>query len=96
MMMERKAFFVGELKRHYQETISGAHRAEPEAAEGSDQVMLPVGAGTELAGPGGDGFISVITPNSPIGRALQGSRAGDSFEIVIHGRDREWTVVDVC
>jgi len=171
-MMERKAFFVNELKRHYQQLISGAHRAESESAEGADQIrqestrkedtksavelgrmasahrkrrqvaaqelksliafasrglrplgsddtvtlgamvdvrfegeegseertlfVLPVGAGTELTGPGGDGFVSVITPSSPVGRALHGSRAGDSFEIVIAGRDREWTVVDVC
>lgn len=170
--MERKVFFVTELKRHYQQLISGARRAESEAAEGADQIrqestrkedtksavelgrmaaghrkrrqtaaqelesliafasrglralradspvglgalvdvsiegedgseertlfVLPVGAGTELNGPGGDGFVSVITPNSPVGRALQGTRAGDSFEVVIQGRDREWTVVDVC
>jgi transcription elongation GreA/GreB family factor len=172
MVTDRKAFFVEELKRHYQKTISLAHRAESEAAEGADQIraestrkedsksavelgrlasghrkrrqaathelesliafasrsvqslpsnapvalgamvdvsiegeegseertlfVLPVGAGTELSGPGGDGFVSVITPRSPVGRALQGSRAGDSFEIVINGRDREWTVVEVC
>ena len=58
--------------------------------------LLPVGAGNELTGPGGDGFISVVTPNSPVGRALMGSRVADSFEIVIDGKDREWTVVDVC
>jgi transcription elongation GreA/GreB family factor len=67
--------------------------------EGSEErtlFLLPVGAGSELKGPGGDGFVSVVTPASPVGRALQGLRAGDSFEIVIEGKDREWTVVDVC
>ncbi len=58
--------------------------------------LLPVGAGTELSGPGGDGFVSVVTPASPVGRALHGARAGDSFEVVIRGRDREWIVVDLC
>lgn len=58
--------------------------------------ILPVGAGSELNGPGGDGFVSVITPLSPLGRALQGARAGDAVDVVIQGRDREWTVVDVC
>lgn len=58
--------------------------------------FLPVGAGEELTGPGGDGFVVVVTPKSPVGRALMGSRCGDSFEIVVDGRDREWTVVDVC
>ena len=55
-----------------------------------------IGVAPKFSGPGGDGFVSVITPKSPIGRALQGSHAGDSFEIVSKRREREWTVVDVC
>ena len=169
--MDIKAFFVGELKRVYQERIAAAARAEAEAAEEADHVraesrrkedakdaamqgrlasghrrrrmlavsemekllvfaeggirrfkpsdrvdlgalvdvriedekgeeertlfFLPVGAGEELEGPGGDGFVVVVTPRSPVGKALMGSRADDSFEIVVDGRDREWTVVDV-
>lgn len=58
--------------------------------------VLPVGAGTELDGPGGDGFISVVTPESPVGRGLMGAVAGDSFEIATGDHDREWTVIDVC
>jgi transcription elongation GreA/GreB family factor len=58
--------------------------------------LLPVGAGTELRGPGGDGFIRVVSPASPVGRALSGSQVGDAFEIEIEGRDREWTVIDLC
>ena len=57
--------------------------------------FLPVGAGAELQGPGGDGFIVVVTPKSPVGKALMGSQSGDSFEIVVDQRDREWTVIDV-
>jgi transcription elongation GreA/GreB family factor len=57
--------------------------------------FLPVGAGAELSGPGGDGFVVVVTPGSPVGKALMGARIEDSFEIVVDGRDREWTVVDV-
>lgn len=57
--------------------------------------VLPVGAGTEVSGPGGDGFVSVVTPGSPVGRALMGSRAGDGFEIVVDGRERHWTVSGV-
>ena len=70
-----------------------------ETEQGSEErtlFLLPVGAGTELSGPGGDGFISVITPASPVGSALMGAFAGDSFDITIGGHDREWTVVDVC
>jgi transcription elongation GreA/GreB family factor len=58
-------------------------------------ILLPVGAGTELTGPGGDGFLSVITPASPVGRALVGRRAGDIIDVTIGGETREWTVVEV-
>jgi transcription elongation GreA/GreB family factor len=67
-----------------------------EASEERTLFVLPVGAGTELEGPGGDGFISVITPASPVGKAIQGARAGDIVEVVIAGKDREWTIVEVC
>jgi transcription elongation GreA/GreB family factor len=58
--------------------------------------FLPVGAGAELSGPGGDGFVVVVTPRSPVGKALFRSRVGDSFEVVVDGLDREWTVVDLA
>ncbi len=58
-------------------------------------IMLPVGAGTELTGPGGDGFLSVITPASPVGRALMGRRAGDYVEVTINKETREWRLVEV-
>ena len=58
-------------------------------------LVLPVGAGEELSGPDGDGWVQVVTPRSPVGKALVGAREGDSFEVVVDGRDREWTVVDL-
>jgi transcription elongation GreA/GreB family factor len=58
-------------------------------------LFLPVGAGEELTGPGGDGFVVVVTPRSPVGKALMRGRTDDSFEIVVDGRDREWTIVDL-
>lgn len=58
-------------------------------------IVLPVGAGTELTGPGGDGFLSVITPASPVGRALMGRRAGDYVEVTINRETREWKLVEV-
>ncbi len=58
-------------------------------------ILLPVGAGAELPGPGGDGYISVITPASPVGKALIGRKAGDTFEVVIKNESHEWTVVEV-
>lgn len=67
--------------------------------EGSEErtvFVLPVGAGTELAGPGGDGFIQVVTPESPVGRGLMGAARGDSFDVSSGDVDREWTIVDLC
>lgn len=54
--------------------------------------IAPVGAGIELTGPGGDGYLSVVTPSSPVGRAVMGRKAGDVIEIVVAGQMREWTV----
>ncbi len=70
---------------------------ESDAGELEERTLfvLPVGAGTEVSGPGGDGFVSVVTPVSPVGRALVGARAGDSFEITIEGRERHWTLSSV-
>jgi transcription elongation GreA/GreB family factor len=71
-------------------------RIEDEAGEEERTLfVLPVGAGVELTGPGGDGFVVVVTPRSPVGKALMGARVDDAFEITIDGRDREWTVVDI-
>ncbi len=69
---------------------------DDEEVEERTLFVLPVGAGTELLGPGGDGFVAVSTPDSPVGRALQGAGVGDSFELSVGGRHREWTVVDLC
>ncbi len=69
-----------------------------EDEEGKDErtvFFLPVGAGTELSGPGGDGFVTVVTLKSPVGKVLFRAQVDDSFEIVVDGRDREWTVLDL-
>jgi transcription elongation GreA/GreB family factor len=54
--------------------------------------LAPVGAGVELTGPGGDGFLSVVTPHSPIGKAVLGRRVGDCIEVTVEGEPREWTI----
>lgn len=69
-----------------------------ETDEGSEErtfYLLPLGAGTELNGPGGDGFVSVITPQSPIGKQLLGKRVGESFDMTVRGDAYEWHVLDV-
>lgn len=59
-------------------------------------MLLPAGAGAELTGPGGDGFLSVITPSSPIGKALMGKRVGDGVDVHIRGEWLEWEITDVA
>jgi transcription elongation GreA/GreB family factor len=71
-------------------------RIEDETGEDERTLFfLPVGAGAELHGPGGDGFVVVVTPKSPVGKALFRAQTDDSFEIIVDGRDREWTVIDL-
>ncbi len=65
---------------------------DDEGAAERSFVVLPVGAGTELSGPGGDGLISVLTPASPIGKALMGKRKGEGVDVLIRGTWRSWTV----
>ncbi len=66
---------------------------EDEEGHGLTFFLAPVGAGEELAGPGGDGFLSVVTPGSPLGRAVMGRRAGDTVEVRLEAGLREWTIV---
>ena len=65
---------------------------ESDDGQGRTFFLAPVGAGVELTGPGGDGFLSVVTPASPLGRAVLGRRRGDSVEVVVDGVPREWTI----
>ncbi|HEX7498738.1 MAG TPA: GreA/GreB family elongation factor [Polyangia bacterium] len=64
-------------------------------AQGRTFFLAPVGAGIELTGPGGDGFLSVVTPVSPIGKAVIGKRVGDTVEVMVQDEAREWTITYV-
>lgn len=63
-----------------------------DTGEGRTLFIAPVGAGLTLTGPGGDGDFLVITPASPIGRALIGRRVGDVIDVTIRGEVREWAI----
>jgi len=65
---------------------------DAESGEGRTFFLAPVGAGVGLTGPGGDGFLSVVTPASPIGRAVLGRRTGDVVDVTVDGDVREWTI----
>ncbi len=65
---------------------------ENEDGDGGRTLFLaPVGAGQELLGPGGDGFFQVVTPASPVGKAIFGRKVGDVVEFVVRGEVTEWT-----
>ena len=68
---------------------------ESDDGQGRTFFLAPVGAGVELTGPGGDGFLSVVTPASPLGRAVLGRRRGESVEVVVEGEPREWTITHI-
>ena len=69
---------------------------DEESGEGRTFFLAPVGAGATLTGPGGDGVISVVTPASPIGRAVLGRRNGDVVDITIDGNERSWVITWVA
>lgn len=63
--------------------------------EGRTFFLAPVGAGVTLTGPGGDGHLSVVTPVSPIGKAVIGRRTGDVVDVTVEGEVREWQITYV-
>lgn len=68
---------------------------DEETGEGRTFFLAPVGAGITLTGPGGDGHLSVVTPVSPIGRAVLGRKTGEVIDITVDGDVREWAITYV-
>ncbi len=72
---------------------SGALLAvEDEAGDEHRYFVAPSGGGTALA----DGAIQVVTPKSPLGRALCGKCEGDDVELVLGGKTRALTITRVA
>ncbi len=65
---------------------------DDETGEGRTFFLAPAGAGVTLTGPGGDGYLSVVTPSSPVGRAVLGRRVGEGIDVTIEGDVRSWTI----
>lgn len=61
--------------------------------DGKTLFVAPAGAGEELTGPGGDGFLHVVTPGSPLGKGLLGKKVGDVVEVMVKGELAEWEIV---
>lgn len=53
--------------------------------------LCPAGGGSRLSKEA----VSVITPNSPVGEALIGKRAGDDVEVMLRGRKRTASIRSV-
>jgi len=68
---------------------------DDERGEGRTFFLAPTGAGITLTGPGGDGHLSVVTPVSPIGKAVIGKKAGDVVDVTVDGELREWQITYV-
>lgn len=69
---------------------------DEDSGEGRTLFLAPAGAGATLAGPGGDGLFSVVTPTSPIGKAIRRRRVGDVVSITVRGDVREWLITWVA
>jgi transcription elongation GreA/GreB family factor len=70
----------------------GALVTVEEDGEGSTLLLAPGGGGERLAG----GSVQVVTPRSPLGRALLGKQAGDEVEVALAGKTRTMQVVRVA
>lgn len=65
--------------------------------EGRTLFLAPVGAGIDLTMPDGDGYVTVVTPASPLGKAVMGCRLGDTVEVSAGASEpREWTVTFIA
>jgi transcription elongation GreA/GreB family factor len=56
-------------------------------------ILSPAGGGLKLEHE--RGAINVVTPVSPLGKALLGRTAGESFELVLAGRSNEVEILSV-
>ncbi len=65
------------------------------SADGGDTTTVfvaPYGGGSKLA----TGDVQVVTPQSPLGRALLGKLEGDECEVILGGRTRQLAIVRVA
>ncbi len=69
----------------------GALVATEEEGEARTFWIAPHGGGAKLC----DGAVQVVTPKSPLGRALLGAKTGDECEVVLAGRRRAIEIVRI-
>ncbi len=71
--------------------MAGALVTVEEGDAETELFVAPHGGGSLLAGG-----VQVVTPVSPLGRALVGKRVGDEVEVVLPGRRRSLVIVHVA
>ncbi len=71
-------------------TVGALVTVEEDGAE-TELFVAPHGGGSVLAGG-----VQVVTPVSPLGRALLGKQAGDEVEVALPGRTRSLVVVHIA
>jgi transcription elongation GreA/GreB family factor len=85
--LPRRAFEPGEA-------IQAGALIELDMSGETKRVLLsPGGGGTKLRDAGGE--VSVVTPQSPLGRALLGRTAGETFDFAAAGKTREVEILAV-
>ena len=76
------------------EPVQAGALVELDVGGESKRVLLcPVGGGTKLRDAAGE--VSVVTPQSPLGRGVLGRSAGDTFELQVAGKNRDVEIVAV-
>lgn len=74
--------------------LATLREAEAEADAPTDALVVlvsPHGGGHQLA----EGRVRVVTPVSPLGRALLGKRVGEELSLTTRGRERQLQIVSV-
>jgi transcription elongation GreA/GreB family factor len=82
------------LLRSFGEKDRAALGALVTLEEGGEELAIwlaPQGGGTRIA----SGRVQVVTPASPLGRAILGKVAGDDLTVAVGGRTRELTILRV-
>jgi transcription elongation GreA/GreB family factor len=73
------------MKRGSPAGLGSIVEIEDEESGGKTLFIAPAGAGEELTFADGDGFLNVVTLQSPLGRAVLGKRVNEAFDVMLRG-----------
>ena len=89
-LAEMRAMVVRPFRSGERAALSALVTVDEDGAE-SAYWLAPRGGGTRLA----SGRVQVVTPSSPLGRALLGKCEGDDCSVALAGKTRELAIVRV-